>query len=271
MKNPPTSDESVLLAVEGGVALVTLNRPHRRNALDTTVIRLLPEVVHEAAGRDDVRVIVLTGTDPAFCAGLDLHELGTTGGNLGLPDAAASRWPWDAPNTVVIGAINGPAVAGGLELALHCDFLVASERAVFADTHARVGQVPGAGLTVNLPRWIGQARAREMSFTGSFVPADMAMAWGLVNRVVPHQDLLPACMSIAAEITDNDEAAVAAIRRMYDQTETLPKSQALRWEETAARQWQAEHHDPAVVATRRERITARGRSMAAELRASQRP
>ena len=93
--------------------------------------------------------------------------------------------------TPVIGAINGVAITGGFEVALACDFLVASERARFADTHARVGIMPGWGLTVALPEAIGLRRAKEMSTTGNFVDAETALAWGLVNHVVPHDELLP--------------------------------------------------------------------------------
>ena len=128
--------------------------------------------------RPDVRVIVLTGADPAFCAGLDLTELRQPDSPLGgagrgpvIPDLASP----------LIGAINGVAVTGGLELALACDFLVASERAGFADTHVRVGIQPGWGLTVALPEAVGLRRAREMSATGNFIDTPTALAWGLVN------------------------------------------------------------------------------------------
>src|SRR5208282_2153798 len=101
--------------------------------------------------------------------------------------------------TPVIGAINGAAVTGGLELALACDFLVASERARFADTHARVGIMPGWGLTYELPEAIGVRRAREMSATGNFVGARTAMEWGLVNHLVPHSELLGFARQLAAD------------------------------------------------------------------------
>jgi len=256
-----TSDQAmpVLLTIDGGVATVTLNRPERRNALSSQLIIMLPDLVSEAARDDGVRVVVVTGADPAFCAGLDLDELGGTGHNLGLPESPKYPWPWDTAGKPVIGAINGPSVTGGLELALHCDIRVASERAVFADTHARVGQVPGAGLTVNLPRLIGQARAREMSFTGNFVSAQTALAWGLVNHVVSHHELLGVADELARTIAANDAEAIPAINRMYDAAESLPHAEALQWEEQAAREWQRTHSDPGVVADRRARVMSRGR------------
>ena len=203
------TNDVVLFEVSERIATITLNRPEARNALSSEVLRLLPQRMREANERDDVDVIVLTGTDPAFCAGLDLRELGSTAGNLGSgsgadgrPNSDGVRGPFPMVDKPLIGAINGVAVTGGFELALNCDFLVASEHAKFGDTHARVGVMPGWGLTVLLPQAIGVRRAREMSFTGNFMLADEALAVGLVNHVVPHPDLIPFTMSIAAAIAE---------------------------------------------------------------------
>ena len=136
----------VLLEVADRVATITLNRPEARNALSRAVQRRLPELVAEAEGRDDVDVMILTGADPAFCAGLDLKELGA--GTAPPPIGGAFGRPFPPHRKPLIGAINGVAITGGLELALNCDFLVASERAKFGDTHSRVGVQPGWGLTV---------------------------------------------------------------------------------------------------------------------------
>ena len=115
----------------------------------------------------------------------------------------------------LIGAINGVAVTGGFELALNCDFLVASERAKFGDTHTRVGVMPGWGLTVLLPQAIGVRRAREMSFTGNFMSAEEALHFGLVNHVVAHDDLLPFTRSLATDIIGNEQDGVRQIRATY--------------------------------------------------------
>ena len=188
----------MLLDVSDGIATVTLNRPEVRNALSSEVLRLLPELMRMAEADDDVSVIVLTGADPAFCAGLDLQELGSTGVNSGSgggsdnpPARSGARGPFPRLTKPLIGAINGVAVTGGFELALNCDFLIASEHAKFGDTHTRVGVMPGWGLTVLLPQAIGVRRAREMSFTGNFMSADEALERGLVNHVVPHPELIP--------------------------------------------------------------------------------
>ncbi len=116
----------------------------------------------------------------------------------------------------MIGAINGPAVTGGLEVALACDFLVASERARFADTHARVGVVPGWRLSVVLPEAIGYRRAKEMSATGNFVDAETALTWGLVNHVVPHDELLPFCQQLGRDIASNDGVTAREIFSIYN-------------------------------------------------------
>jgi len=157
--------------VSDRVALLTLNRPAARNALNTALARELAEALAGAEEDDGVDVVVLTGADPAFCAGLDLKELGTLGLDPSRDREGAASG--DSPSALnwyrrlttmtkpVIGAVNGPAVTGGLELALGCDFLIASERASFADTHARVGALPGGGLTARLPRLSGCARPRR--------------------------------------------------------------------------------------------------------------
>jgi enoyl-CoA hydratase len=259
-----------LLEVSERVATVTLNRPEARNALSTELIRMLALLVGEADARDDVDVLILTGTDPAFCAGLDLKELGTDGGPL----KRASEQP--APGTVtaprarkgptlptskpIIGAVNGAAVTGGLELALNCDFLVASERARFADTHARVGVHPLWGLTVLLPQAVGIRRAREMSATGNFVDARTALEWGLVNHVVTHDELLPTARRLAAGIASSDQRAVRAILATYEEVSRVPGAEAWDVEARAAAEFQRGGVDPDDIERRRRGIVDRGRS-----------
>ena len=209
----------VLLDVSERIATVTLNRPAARNALSSEVLSLLPERLRSAEADDGVDVIILTGADPAFCAGLDLKELGSSGGNLGgssNPEEAAARGPFPSLTKPLIGAINGVAITGGFELALNCDFLIASEHAKFGDTHSRVGVMPGWGLTVLLPQAIGVRRAREMSFTGNFMLADEALAFGLVNHVVDHDELMPFTRQLARDICGNEQDGVRQIRSTYN-------------------------------------------------------
>lgn len=241
------------------IATITLNRPEVRNALSSEVLIGLWDAMVQAGHDESVDIIVLTGADPAFCAGLDLAELSSSGANLSATAGlGAHRGPFPRIDKPLIGAINGVAVTGGLELALNCDFLIASERAKFGDTHSRVGVMPGWGLTVLLPQAIGIRRAREMSFTGNFIDADQALAWGLVNRVVPHDELMAVTRAIAADINGNDRDGVRQIRATYDAIAHDDD----HWEIEArdSRAWQRSRFAPDAVAERRRAITERGRA-----------
>ncbi len=264
MKTEPMSSSVVLYEVDERIATITLNRPEVRNALSGEVLQILPEKILEAEDDDDVDVMILTGTDPAFCAGLDLKELGTAGSLLsggsgadGSRNVHGARGPFPSHTKPMIGAINGVAITGGFELALNCDFLVASENAKFGDTHSRVGIMPGWGLTVLLPQAIGVRRAWEMSFTGNFMAADEALTFRLVNHVVPHDELIPFTRRIAADIIGNEQPAVRVLRQSYAQVTSDDDG----WETEArtSRAWRREHFSPDEVANRREAIQARGR------------
>jgi enoyl-CoA hydratase len=248
----------VLVEHQDAVALVTLNRPDSRNALDSELITGLSETVAALDGDDATRAIVLTGADPAFCAGLDLRALAEGGGRLVNTPGAGDRGPIGALTTPLIGAVNGAAVTGGFELALACHFLIASDRARFADTHARVGIMPGWGLTVRLPARIGVTRAREMSFTGNFVDASTALQWGLVNHVVPHERLLPTALGLAADIAGNDPAAVDRLRMIYDEGDALDADPRWSVERRTAGQMPG-GFDAAAMDARRKAVIERGR------------
>lgn len=203
-----------------GVAVVTLNRPAARNAVNAAMAQAIVDAMDTCRSE---RVIVLTGADPAFCAGLDLRD-------LGIPNLADLPRFVDAvqESTVpVIAAVNGAAVTGGLELALACDFIVASERATFADTHLRVGVYPGP-VAVDLPRRIGLANAREMSLTGNFVDAPTALRMGLVNHVVEHDHLLETALRLAGDIAEQDPALVALLRDDWRSSADGPLAEARR-------------------------------------------
>jgi enoyl-CoA hydratase len=272
--------EQVLVEVDDGVATITINRPEARNALNRAVRGRLPAVVEECEADDAVDVMILTGADPAFSAGVDLKEIGAgaaTGDDLrsGPPGGAAGqvdeggrhtdgRLPWRGAlpprSKLLIGAVNGVAVTGGLELALACDFLIASERARFADTHARVGVMPGWGLTVLLPQRVGVARAREMSVTGNFVDAQLAYDWGLVNHVVPHEELLPYCQQLAADCRTIDQPAVRRMLSTYDRNSLVTDAEAWAIEDEVSRSWEGSGFDPAEIEQRRRGIMERGRT-----------
>jgi enoyl-CoA hydratase len=262
----------VLVEVTERVGLITLNRPDQRNALNRAIRRRLPQVITELDGSGDVDVMILTGADPAFSAGVDLKEMGAGGS---APDEAAGSADMGSRDTdgrlpfrgalpprrkPLIGAVNGVAVTGGLEVALNCDFLVASDRARFADTHARVGVMPGWGLTVLLPQRIGVARAREMSITGNYVDAQTAWIWGLVNHVVGHDELLPFTQRLAQDVVSNDQMGVGQMLATYAEQALTTGEDAWRIEDRVSRDWEGPGFDPASIEARRQRIVDRGRS-----------
>ena len=206
-----------------GVRILIINRPEAKNALHSELRRDLGSAFRDANRDKAVRVIVLTAVDPVFSAGVDFKEAGGGGGAAG---------PTDNPATVlrsirkpVICAVNGACVSGALEMALSATFIVASERARFADTHARLGVVPTWGLTALLPRAIGFRKAREMSMTGSFVDADEALRVGLVNHLVDHGQLLPFALSLAAAVPSSP--AIAEVLELYRRGEDLSIAGAL--------------------------------------------
>jgi len=249
----------VLVETADRVRTVTLNRPEVRNALDSALQRKSAGALADAEADDTVDVVIITGTDPAFCAGLDLRELGSTAANL----VGSRDQPIVSPFTVlwtmtkpVIGAINGAAVTGGFELALACDFLVASERAKFGDTHARVGVTPGGGMSVFLPQSVGLRKAKEMSLTGNFVDAAEAHRLGLVNHVVAHDDLLPTARRLAADIAGNDQRSVRNLKSLYDRGSRLSVADAIALEQEIFRSWRV---DPAEIERRRAGVVERGR------------
>ena len=259
------AEDVVLLEVAERVATITLNRPAQRNALNRAVRRTLPAMITRCDEDDDIDVMILTGADPAFCAGVDLKEFGA--GEVeqgeGFAEVGDGRGRFRGalpPHTKpLIGAINGVAVTGGFEVALNCDFLLASDRARFADTHARVGVMPGWGLTVLLAQRIGVARAKQMSVTGNYIDAQRAYEWGLVNEVVPHEELLPTARRVAASIVGNNQKAVRALLGSYHRIDAAQTDPGLWIEAMSAKQWMnaATGND---IAANRDAVLQRGRA-----------
>lgn len=221
----------LLVGMESGVAVVTLDRPERRNALDRPLLDAVSAVLTELDADAGVHAIVLTGSDPAFCSGVDLKA--AAHGVVARPQDGP---PLPAISTPLVAAVNGAAVTGGLELVLACDFAIASERASFGDTHARLGALPFWGLSVLLPEAVGVRRARQLSLTGTPIDANTALRWGLVNEVVPHEQLLPRALEICAEIGRSDRRTVRLLLEMY-RAGRPHASVALEWERTLAELW----------------------------------
>ncbi len=236
--------DPLLVEIDGAVATVTFNRPEALNALSIELRARLAEAMAALDEDPAVRVVILTGAgDKAFSAGLDIKELASD------PDAvndAVGKDPCTNPSLVLerfgkplIGAINGLALTGGLEIALLCDMLVAADHARFADTHARVGLIPGWGATKRLSRLIGVARAKEMSLTGNFIDAVQAERWGLVNHVVPAAELLPLARKLAADVASGDPQFVATYRALIDEGHDKGLAAALDAERAASRRYNA--------------------------------
>ena len=256
----------VLITRDAAVATVTLNRPDAMNALSRALRAELAATMRELAADEGIRAIVLTGAgERAFTAGLDLKELGADTSNLGAANATgADENPVKAIELCpqpVIGAINGVAITGGFEVALACDIRIASTNARFADTHARVGVMPGWGLSQKLSRLIGISRAKELSLTGNFLDAETACAWGLVNRVVAPADLLSAAQALARDIASADPAMVCAYKSLIDDGYALPFGEAMALEQqrssAANRSVSADE-----VEARRQAVMERGRERA---------
>ena len=255
--------QDLAVSVDQRVARLTLNRPAARNALTRELWSEIADAVVRLDGDDDVAAVVLTGADPAFCAGFDLRRLSSESRDAQRarqqrpPDFLGMLPPRDTP---IIAAVNGPAVTGGLELALDCDFLIASDRARFADTHARVGVMPGGGLTVRLPALIGPARALQMSLTGDFVDAQTACRWGLVSEVVPHDDLLDRATELARSIASIPRGNIVELRRIYAEVAGLSGRAAWEREGERAREWMRLQFDQDQLASQTEAIIERGRA-----------
>lgn len=237
----------VTTQIEDGIAVITLNRPEAMNALSRDLRHELAAAMRAVDADDAVRCVILTGAgERAFTAGLDLKELGTDTSNLGAANAtSADQNPVKAIEQCrkpVIGAINGVAITGGFEVAIACDILIASTNARFADTHARVGILPGWGLSQKLSRMIGISRAKQLSLSGNFLDAETACAWGLVNSVVAPDQLLPVARALANDIASVDPDMVAAYKKLIDDGYAMPFGAAM-----------AHEHDYSSAANRRVR------------------
>jgi enoyl-CoA hydratase len=256
--------ESVLLIEKNeGIVTVTLNRPQAMNALSHELRQAIVQTFTDLQNDPETKVVILTGAGKAFCAGLDLKELGQTGlpavgarGAVGgEDDIIVAMSQFDRP---IIGAINGVAITGGFELALACDILIASSAARFADTHARVGAMPGWGLSQKLSRLIGLYRAKELSLTGNFLSAEKAEAWGLVNRVVAPEELLPTCQQLATDILSCAPEMVQNLKRVIDAGHAQTLSEGMQIEYEAWRN-HSRTLKPEDLAARRTAVQQRGR------------
>lgn len=234
-------DQPVLFSIENQTAIITLNRPERRNSINQALLTSLYNYVEKISNDDNIRVGIITGNGKSFCSGIDLDAIlvenlfDPRGDGTDLPDI------FGACPKPIIGAINGHAITGGFEIALNCDFLIASENASFADTHAKVGIHPGWGMTQLLQRAVGRLRARQMSFTCQFISAQTAYDWGLVNEVVAPDMLLERAKEIANQICAVNQDMLGVVKQLIDYRDTSTLDDAFTHERKGFRSFVKRH------------------------------
>jgi enoyl-CoA hydratase len=234
-----TSTDLVKVEHWGEIALVTLNRPEAMNALSRALGDRIGATFAELQAAGRTRVAILTGAGRAFCAGVDFKELASGDSMLykaeERPRAGVTKFGLAAFDGPIIGAINGYAITGGLELALGCDIRIASTQARFADTHARVGVIPGGRASALLSRLVGLGRAKEMSLTGNYIDAATAERWGLVNRVVEPAALIPTCRKLAEDMLTIAPDMLRAYNRLIEQNHEMTYADAVENEDKVSR------------------------------------
>jgi len=218
--------DSVLLEVEHGMAVITLNRPHVRNAIDKPTADALASVLDEVDERADITVAVITGAGSTFCAGMDLKAFSATGERPIHDERGAFGIVRKPPAKPIIAAIEGNALGGGLEIALACDLIVATRSSRLGLPEVQRGLVAAAGGVLRLPRRVPRGVAMELILTGEPVTADRALALGLVNRVAEDGQALATAKGLAAVIAANAPLAVRAAKRIADESADWPLGDA---------------------------------------------
>jgi enoyl-CoA hydratase len=234
------SEPAVLLAVEGATAWITLNRPQAMNAMSPALAAALSDAIDRVEGDERVRVAVITGAGRAFSAGGDLKSFRasvTSGGHdaflAGLGESQAMFRRIEQLRCPLIAAVNGYAVAGGLELILCCDLVIASESARIGDGHVTYGVIPGGGATARLPRKIPVNVAKMLLLTGELWPARDLVACGLVNQVVPDTELKATVQDLAERIARNSPLGLRLIKRLVNDGLDRPVEDAVGGELSA--------------------------------------
>jgi enoyl-CoA hydratase len=253
-KEPPSSFATLLLERREAIVRISLNRPERLNALNSQLQNDFVQALDALAADDAVRVLILTGQGRAFCAGLDLRDFRQSLSSFQRPSASGNVFQaLAAVPQPVIAAVNGPAVTGGLELVLACDVVIGSRAARFADTHARLGVMPGAGLSQRLPRIIGANRALALSLTGDFLEAEDAWRCGLLSHLSEPEELLPLAWQLAGRMATADPEVLREIKRVTRAGLLGTLAEGLRLEDAAHPDW-ARRADLAEVLARRENV-----------------
>lgn len=206
----------ILFKVKGSVATITLNRPERKNAINQALLIGLYNSIEKITESDEIKVGIITGNGNAFCSGIDLACLATD--NLFDPRSDGKDMPeiFGACDKPIIGAVNGYSITGGFEIALNCDFLIASKNAVFADTHAKVGIHPGWGMSQLLQQAVGQRLAKQFSTTCEKISVERALNCGLVNEIVSADKLLIRATKIAEEICSVNYDMMLTMKKLIE-------------------------------------------------------
>lgn len=258
------SNEPVLrIEREAPIAVVTLNRPDQMNALNAPLRLAIGAAFRELEADPKIRAVIVTGAGRAFCAGMDLKEIGgggdgVTGFDLSVTGQDEMRHGIEGFRGPVIAAVNGAAATAGFELALACDVIFAARGAKFLDTHARVGIVPGWGLSQRLPRLIGINRAKEVSLSGNALTAERAYDWGLVNRVCEPDRLLDEAKALACDMASCVPGVMEQVKEMIDTGYSMHFADAMEWELRVGTE-SAKQIDSAEIGKRRAGVMERGR------------
>ena len=226
--------QTLLVDVADRICTVTINRPDKLNALNAQAKAELKDLFESITTDTAIDVVILTGAgEKAFVAGTDIGELTSLNASSGRPFAAAGQSVFSRIEGVgkpVIAAVNGYALGGGCELALACHIRIASENARFGQPEVNLGVIPGYGGTQRLPRLVGEGRAMEMILSGEPIDAHEALRIGLVNRVVPPAELLPACCALASKIAGKGQAAVRLAIQAVHASQEMPLDEGLEME-----------------------------------------
>ena len=233
--------DEVLFKVENNVGIITLNRPERRNSINKNLLIGLYDSLENVTNNNDIKVAVITGNGKSFCSGIDLSVIGKE--NLFDPRGDGRDMPemFELCKKPIIGAINGHAITGGFEIALNCDFLIASENAMFADTHGRVGIHPGWGMTQLLQQAVGRKMAMQLSMTCQFVDAQTALRIGLVNEVVPHDELMTRVLQIAGFICEGNFDMLMTVKKLIEYRDNATFKESLENEQSGFKEFVKKH------------------------------
>jgi enoyl-CoA hydratase len=227
------ADQVVLVDIDGHIATVTINRPDKLNALNTAVREQFVAALADLDANDDVRVVIVTGAgEKAFVAGADIGEFDGETAYAGY-HLAKNFGIFEAPDKFskpIIAAINGFALGGGCELAMACDIRIASEKAKFGQPEISLGILPGGGGTQRLPRLIGMGAAYKLLYTGDMIKAEEALQLGLVNEVVPPDQVMPRARELATTIASKSPAALRFIKETVRASARMPLDEGLRFE-----------------------------------------